>query len=1030
MQNLIDFLLGTSELMPHGYCFRWDLSLLWLFVGSNTITALSYFSIPLALAFFAYKRKDPHLKSILILFSLFIFSCGLTHVLSIITIWHPVYGLHAVVEAFTAVISLLTAVWLWPLIPKALRIPSPSSLLLANKKLADEILYHKQTKEQLKQLNADLDRLVELKTQALKASEADLKLSQISGGIGCWKVDLINNTQKWSDNCVTLLNLPTHDQPTWDDFIAVVYAEDRQKIIDAVQVHIAAGAKYDVEYRVIAADGAMLWMRSTGQIERDAQGKPIAIYGIVQDINERKAQEVKIKRLSDFYASLSKINHAIVHINNEQDLFTTVCDIAADLEQIKLAWIGVPDMTSKRFIIKARSGKSQTYMTDLVISIDPNTPEGQGPSGRAFRGNRIIASNDFQADTSTAPWHSTPDNLVTWQSSCAIPILLNKQPYAVLTVYTNEINFFDADVLKLMGELSLDMSFALDSYAHEAARKIAEQQLELSGKVFNHSMEAIMITDSNNQIISVNPAFTTITGYSEAEVLNRNPSFIASGIQDKDFYQALWTALLKNNFWQGEIINRHKNGTTYNEWLSISAVRNTDNEIINYISVFTDITEYKEKELQIEHLAHYDALTDLPNRILLKSRLDYELIAAERHKKTFALLFIDLDHFKNINDSLGHSIGDQVLIEIGHRLLACVREEDTVARLGGDEFNILLTDSHVQGAGIIANKIMAALIEPINYQNHQLYLGASIGISLYPDDGDTYETLSQNADTALYQAKNNGRNQYQFFTAAMQEQTKRRMAIENDLRQALARNELKVYFQPQIDTQTEKIIGAEALLRWQHPNWGMVSPAEFIPVAEECGLILTIGDWVLEQSIEQARHWHDAGFNLTIAVNLSLAQFRANTLFEKVRQTLDYYQLPARYLELELTESIAMQSAEMAIEITRQLSQLDIKLSIDDFGTGYSSLNYLQRFSLDKLKIDQSFTRNMTENKDSENIIDTIISLAKILNLKTIAEGVETQQQLDMFKAKQCDEIQGFYFSKAITADEFMALIKGRQRDG
>jgi len=758
----------------------------------------------------------------------------------------------------------------------------------------------------------------------------------------------------------------------------------------------------------------------------DSDGNLLGLIGIGRDITERKAHEEKISRLSNFYANLSKINHAIVQINNEEELFATVCTIAANLQQIKLAWIGRPDASSQRIVPLAAGGEIKAYLADLVVSVDPDVPEGQGPAGLAYRESRIVAVNDFQADPSTGPWHDNAEKCFAWGSACSVPILQNQTPYAVLNVYSDEKNFFDEEALKLMAELSLDLSFALDSYAHEAARRIAEDKLELAAKVFNQSGEGITITDKNNNIISVNPGFTAITGYEEHEVLGKNPKILASGRQDKEFYRVLWESLLKNNIWQGEIWNRHKNGTVYPEWLTLSVVRDETGDIVNYIAIFTDITQYKAAEKQIEHLAHYDSLTDLPNRLLLKSRVDYQLIVADRHKKTFALLFVDLDHFKNINDSLGHSIGDQVLIEVGRRLLACVREEDTVARLGGDEFIILLADSNENGAAIAAGKIIALLTEPILYQNHQLYITPSIGISLYPDNGDSYETLSKNADTALYQAKKHGRNQYQFFTPAMQQQTQRRMEIESDLRHAIARNELMVYFQPQVNAQTGQIIGAEALLRWQHPVWGMVSPAEFIPVAEECGLIIAIGDWVLEQSIAQARQWHDTGFPLTIAVNLSLAQFRSNTLFEKVKQTLEYFHLFPQYLELELTESIAMQNAELAIETTRRLTHLGIKLSIDDFGTGYSSLNYLQRFSLHKLKIDQSFTRSMVGNKDSENIVDAVISLAKSLNLKTIAEGVETRQQLDMFKLKLCDEIQGYYFSKPVPADEFMTLMKTR----
>lgn len=751
---------------------------------------------------------------------------------------------------------------------------------------------------------------------------------------------------------------------------------------------------------------------------------PYYFVAICLDISQRKAHEEKIKRLNNFYASLSKINHAIVQINNEADLFATVCTIVANLQQVKLAWMGRPDALSNLIIPVAVAGELQDYISNIVISIDPDRPEGQGPSGLAYRENRIVTVNDFQADPITLHWRDNTETCFAWGASCSIPISLNQKPYVVLNVYSNERDFFDEDVLNLMAELSLDLSFALDSYAHETSRVVAKEKLELTAKVFSQSREAIVITDKNNRIVSVNRAYTDITGYQEQDALGVDPKCLASGRHDKEFYRGMWETLLKDNFWQGELWNRHKNGTVYPEWLTISVVRDKDDEIVNYIAIFTDISLHKNKEQEIERLAHYDSLTDLPNRRLLKLRVGNELIGAQRYKKAFALLFIDLDHFKNINDSLGHSVGDQVLIEVGRRLLRCVRKEDTLAHLGGDEFNILLANCNVNGATLAAYKIIASLTEPIVYQNHQLYITPSIGISLYPDHGDSYDILFKNADMAMYQAKNLGRNQCQFFTKTMQKQAQRRMEIESDLRHAILRNELVVYFQPQVNTQTGQIIGAEALLRWRHPDWGMVSPLEFIPIAEECGLILSIGDWVLEQSIAQAKQWHEAGFLLTIAVNISLAQFKAHILVEKVQKTLELNQFPAQYLELELTESIAMKNAEVAIEITHQLTRLGVELSIDDFGTGYSSLSYLQRFSLHKLKIDQSFTKNMTVNSDSENIVDAIISLAKSLKLKIIAEGVETKEQLELFKRKKCDEIQWYYFGKPMPADEFMALIK------
>ncbi len=1155
MHHLVDFLFTTKEMMSEGYYFFLNPNLLWIFVIAHLLTASSYFSISAMLVFFTHQRKNFDLKWMLQLFSAFMFAYAIAHVLSVISIWKPIHGLAFIAEVFTAFISIINVVLLWPLISKANLIPSSSSLLLLNEKLEDEICDHKETKAQLAQLNTELERLTELKIQELSKiqdlklelqtseqrfrtvfEEAPLGIAVINSVTGSFidinqrfaqivghskeqiissdwmhithpddikeymygisllnarKVSVIKITKRYIrlDNSIVWVKLSSipikADTPYQyhlqmiEDITETRLAEQSNQrlgnileqsinefyIFNCKTLHfeyvnrsainnlgfsmdelknmtlltIAPELDLDVFMQLIKP----LLNREQNQLRFEAllqrkndthypveiclqiyRSSPDYIVAICLDISQRKVHEEKIKRLNNFYACLSKINHAIVQINNEDDLFSTVCTITANLQSVKLAWIGRPDTVTQFIVPLTVAGEIQNYLANLIISVNPDVPEGQGPSGLAYRESRIVPVNDFQADPITQHWRDSTEKSFPWKSGCAVPLLRNQTPYAVLNVYSNEKDFFDEEVLKLMEELSLDLSFALDSYTHEAARRAAEKKLELSAKVFSQSREAIVITDKDNNIISVNRAYTVITGYEEQEVLGKNPGCIASGRHDKDFYCTLWTTLLEENYWQGELWNRHKDETIYPEWLTISVVRDETGDVIHYIAIFTDISQYKEKEQQIEQLAHYDSLTDLPNRRLLKSRVDYELILAERQKNCFALMFIDLDHFKNINDSLGHSIGDQVLIEVGQRLLACVRKEDTVARLGGDEYNILLSDCNEYGAAIVAYKIMASLAKPIYYQNYQLYITPSMGICLYPENGDNYENLFKNADIALHQAKASGRNQYQFFTPTMQQQAQRRMEIETELRHAIVRNELAVYFQPQVNTQTGDIIGAEALLRWRHPIWGMVSPAEFIPVAEGCGLILSIGDWVLEQSIAQAKQWHDAGYPLTIAVNLSLAQFRAHSLLEKVKQTLEHYLLPPQYLELELTESIAMQNAELAIEITHQLTQLGIELSIDDFGTGYSSLSYLQRFSLNKLKIDQSFTSGMVSNTDSENIVDAIISLAKSLNLKTIAEGVETRQQLDMFKQKKCDEIQGYFFSKAVPADEFNLLME------
>jgi diguanylate cyclase (GGDEF)-like protein/PAS domain S-box-containing protein len=810
---------------------------------------------------------------------------------------------------------------------------------------------------------------------------------------------------------MTLLDVyPEYDAESFARLIAPLLLGRRSQLRFETMQRRRDGSCYPVE----------VWL----QVHHGDQDMLIAI---ALDISQRKEHEEKIKRLNNFYAILSKINQAIVQIKNEDELFTRVCDIAVELDHVQMAWIGKPDSQTEWILPVAAAGDQVHYLDGLRFSANPALPEGGGPTGCAYRDSRLVAVNDFQNDPMTAPWHDTDTGHYGWRASCAVPIMLNQQPYAVLSVYADQLGFFDKEVLNLLNELSLDLSFALELYAREAVRRQVEQKMELWAKVFSQNREAVIISDKHAQIISVNRAFTRITGYQEQEVLGKRSWLLSSGLHGKDVAGELWQSLIENDFWQGELVERKKDGSRYTEWLTISVVRDEFGEIANYIAIFTDITQLKAAKQQIEHMAHYDVLTNLPNRLLLKARVDHEIAIADRNKQTFALLFIDLDHFKNINDALGHSVGDQVLIEVGKRLSAAVREEDTVARVGGDEFNIQLADTDWHGAAIVAKKIIAALDEPIHYQHYQLYIQPSIGISLYPENGDNFETLSRNADTALYKAKEHGRNQYQFFTPAMQQQTQRRMQIESHLRNAMERKELLLYYQPQVDAQSQRINGAEALLRWHHPELGWVSPAEFIPVAEECGLILSIGDWVLEQAIIQAQRWHREGYRVSVAVNLSLAQFRANALYETVSYFLEKYQLPPRFLELELTESIAMHNVEAAVEITRQLSELGVEISIDDFGTGYSSLSYLQRFSLNKLKIDQSFTRGMTNNKESENIVDAIISLAKNLKMKTIAEGVETEQQLTMYKQKNCDEIQGYYFSQPVPAEAFGELL--RQRD-
>ncbi len=433
------------------------------------------------------------------------------------------------------------------------------------------------------------------------------------------------------------------------------------------------------------------------------------------------------------------------------------------------------------------------------------------------------------------------------------------------------------------------------------------------------------------------------------------------------------------------------------------------------------------QEAHIQRLANYDALTGLPNRMLLNDRMLQAITVAQRNQTSLTVMFLDLDHFKDINDNLGHSVGDNLLVEIAKRLKATLREEDTITRLGGDEFILLLPENGGSGGAQVAEKLIQAITQPFSTPTQELNVSASIGIAIYPEDGEDFETLSKNADTAMYRVKQEGRNGYRFFTAEMQARSARKMQLENALRHALALGQMTLHFQPQLALVSGRIVGAEALLRWRHPELGQVSPAEFIPVAEANGLILPIGEWVLQQAVQQLKNWMDQGLGpMVMAVNLSVAQFRHPALPELVSRILDQAQLPPEYLELELTEGVAMENPLGAIAVMNRLHERGVRMSIDDFGTGYSSLNYLKRFKVYKLKIDQSFVRDISTDPEDKAIVSAVISMAKSLGLKTIAEGVETQSQLEFLREQGCDEVQGYYFSRPLPAAQFEVFVRGK----
>ena len=562
-----------------------------------------------------------------------------------------------------------------------------------------------------------------------------------------------------------------------------------------------------------------------------------------------------------------------------------------------------------------------------------------------------------------------------------------------------------------------------------ARRQAAESGLKLYENIFNHSGEAIVVTDGDNRIVTVNAAFTQLTGYVLDDVRGQNPKILSSGNTPRETYQMLWASLQAEGHWQGELLDRRKDGQTYPKWASISAIRDATGGISHYFAAFTDISARKAAEARIERLAHHDPLTGLLNRYSLESRLEQGLLGARREGQHLAVLFIDMDRFKGINDTLGHQVGDHMLQEVAVRLQGCVRESDIVARLGGDEFVVVLTAlGGVHEAAPVLSKLMHRLSDDYCIDGHSLHSTPSVGVAMFPEDGESVEMLLKHADAAMYCAKDRGRNNMQYFTAALTAAAEERREIEHELHRALADQEFELYYQLQVCASDGRIGGVEALLRWHHPERGMVPPDRFIPIAEEAGLIEAIGAWVLDEACRQLAAWQRDGIaDLRMAVNLSAYQLRSPHLLTLVSGCLSEHHILPAHLELEVTESAAMESPEQAIDQLRALRDMGIYLSIDDFGTGYSSLAYLKHLPIHTLKLDRSFVRDIETDANDAAISAATVALAHKLGLLVVAEGVETAAQAKFLGVDHgCDILQGYLFARPEPAGRVVERLKER----
>jgi len=609
------------------------------------------------------------------------------------------------------------------------------------------------------------------------------------------------------------------------------------------------------------------------------------------------------------------------------------------------------------------------------------------------------------------------------QVSCwSEPILaLNGEVLGVFAFYWKQPAVPDTGDIELMHEAAQLAGLAIE-------RKRTDNELRIAASVHQAISEAIAVTDADNRIIAINPAFTQVTGYASHEAIGQTSNLLKSGRHDLPFYHEMWHALETTGRWQGEIWNRRKSGEEYPEWLSINTISDANGKVLRRIAMGSDITEKKRSEETIWRQANYDSLTELPNRRLFRDRLQQEILKAQRGDLFVALLFVDLDRFKEVNDTLGHHTGDLLLIEAARRVCECVRSTDTVARLGGDEFTVImseLTDTH--RVSEVAQAMLQALAAPFVLGTETVYVSASIGITIFPNDADDVESLLRHADQAMYAAKEHGRNRFSYFTASMQATAQTRLQLSNDLRNALAAGQLEVHLQPIVELATDRVIKAEALLRWHHPTQGMVGPAQFIPIAEEIGLIHEIGDWVFKESARAAKRWYDAGLLgadddglIQISVNKSPRQFFSGNSHETWIDYLKEIGLPAKCIAIEITEGLLLDDRPEVAAKLRQFRDAGFRLSLDDFGTGYSAMSYLKKFPLDFLKIDQSFVRDMVTDQGDQAIVEAIIVMAHKLGLKVIAEGVETPEQCELLKAAGCDFGQGYLFAMPMPAAEML----------
>jgi len=804
---------------------------------------------------------------------------------------------------------------------------------------------------------------------ALRASESLLRQSQQIAHIGSWEWDLTSSRVRWSEEMHRIYGIaPGAFRGTLDDAVRPVHPDDLPAVQALVADILQNNAPRPIEYRVIRPDGTTRMLWGKGELVRDSSGVPTRVIGTVLDITERKQAETQLlENAFELARILDNLQDTYYRADSDGRLIRVSASIRKLLGYDPAEMIGRP-------------------MAALYLH----------PDGRAQFLKALAAAGGDLRDYEAALRHK--NGSAVWVS-------------------THSRDLYDEQGQRI-GIEGVVRDVTETKAAHEQMRKLSS--------ALEQSADIVMITNAEGVIDYVNPQFERSTGYSRAEAVGGTGRLLKSGRQGPAFYRTLWETVQSGQPFSEVFVNRRKDGTLYFEEKTISPLKDSQGRITHYISTGKDVSERIQVQERLQHMAQHDALTELPNRVLLLDRLRQALARARWRRRLVAVLFVDLDRFKTINDSLGHEVGDQVLQRVADRLNRSVRDGDTVARFGGDEFVVLLddvaNDDDIRG---VAQKVLDAVVPPLEVAGRQLYLTASLGVSLYPNDGEDSSTLLKNADIAMYRAKESGKNTYRFFSPDMSVRALERLALESSLRRALEHGEFVLHYQPQMDAVSGELIGVEALLRWQHPDLGLVLPSDFVPVLEETDLILPTGAWVLNAAWDQLAAWRAEGWpSFRLAVNLSPRQFEHKSFLPTLRDALDRHERQAGLLEIEITEGVLAQHTDSVRETLEAIRALGVRVAIDDFGTGYSSLSYLRRFPVDTLKIDRSFIQDIPHDADDCAIATAVTALATSLKLEMIAEGVETEAQREFLIAQGCRQMQGLLFSRPMPAAELSRWMR------